>query len=466
MKSLLYIVIIISSLLEGTFYSYGQIQNNGNFRMHSKSQMGFFGDFTNEGSFDNNLGTLYATGSQAQIFSGTNVIQTNNFNINKESESLHLNNVLRIDSILTFNKGRITTDRSDITTEYVEFQDDAIYVSASDSSHIDGVIRKIGNDDFIFPTGDSNMLRTISISAPSSVSDHFTAYYTENDPDNIYSRSSLDIGIDHVSACEYWILNRTGGGSNVAVSLSWDTNSCGIDNLCDLLVSRWDGAQWTSEGNGGVTGTTATGTLVSGTDCTTPASVTNFSPFTLASISGNNPLPISLILFEAQACERSVCLSWQTESETNNDYFTVEKSEDGVNWKLVKDVEGAGNSNSILNYETIDKNPYSGISYYRLKQTDFNGEFEYTEIRSVNFKGTNDEEYTIYPNPSKDIITISGLISEKENFKYYNSMGQEVTSFIKTLQRNNSSLQLDISELTKGVYYIRTENIYESFIKI
>lgn len=446
-------------------FSYGQVQNNGNFRMHSESQMGFFGDFINNGSFNNNLGTLYAAGSQAQIFSGTNVIQANNFNINKESESMHLNNVLQIDSALTFTNGRITTDRADITTEFVEFQDDAIYFSASDTSHIDGVIRKIGDDNFIFPTGDSNMLRTISISAPGTIADHFTAYYVENDPNSQYSRSSLASGIDHVSSCEYWILNRSGGGSNVEVSLSWDSNSCGIDNLCDLLVSRWDGAQWTSEGNGGTTGTTAVGTIVSGTGCSTPTSVTNFSPFTLASISSNNPLPITLISFEAQICERSVCLTWQTETEINNDYFTVEKSKHGLNWEVVDSIDGAGNSNSILEYEIIDKNPNHGLSYYRLKQTDYNGDFEYTEPNSVNFEGINSEKQSIYPNPAKSIITISGLSGDKESYKYYNSIGQDVTSLIRTLNMTDSELRLDISQLEKGVYFIRTKSKYESFIK-
>lgn len=453
-------------MLTGYSFLYGQIQNNGNFRMHSESQMGFFGDFINEGSFDKNLGILYVTGSQAQTFSGTNLIQANNLTINKVSESVHLNNVLRIDSLLTFTNGRITTDHSDITTEYVEFQDDATYVTASDSSHIDGVIRKIGNDGFTFPSGNSNMLRTISISAPSTLSDHFTAYYAEKDPDSLYSRSSLETGIDHVSACEYWILNRSGGSSNVEVSLSWDSNSCGVDNLCDLLISRWDGAQWTSEGNGGTTGTTAAGTLVSGASCNTPSSVTNFSPFTLASISSNNPLPISLISFEAQKCERSVCLNWQTESETNNDYFTVEKSKDGINWEVVVDIDGAGNSYSKLNYETVDKNPFFGTSYYRLKQTDFNGDFEYKGTHAVNFKNVNDRTYTIYPNPGKDFITLHGLITGSNNLRCSNSMGQDVSSLIKIINMGNSSLQLDISRLKKGVYYIRDKNMYESFIKI
>lgn len=311
------------------------------------------------------------------------------------------------------------------------------------------------------------MLNLILISyAPSNVSDHFTAYYTENDPNSLYSRSSLDTDIDHVSACEYWILNRSGGSSDVEVSLSWDLNSCGVDNLCDLLVSRWDGTQWTSEGNGGTTGTIVKGTLVSGTGCTTPSSVTNFSPFTLASISSNNILPISLIYFEAKPCKKSVCLSWQTELEINNDYFTVEKSKDIFSWEVVAYLDGAGNSNSTLNYETIDKSPYFGISYYRLKQTDYNGDFEYSDIKSVNFKNKNNQAYIIYPNPGSDIITVSGLNTEKYNIMCYILLGQDMSALIKIINMSDSSFQLDISRLKKGSYYIKINNTYKSFIKI
>jgi hypothetical protein len=433
--------------------------------MHSGAEVGLFGDFSNEGTFTNNLGTLRAVGSIPQTFNGTNAIHTNNFTINKGSSSLQLDNVLEIDNVLTFTNGLIITDHADIATEFVEFQDNATYSTASNASHIDGVIRKIGNDDFIFPTGDNNILRTISVSAPSDITDHFTAYYTENNPDGFYSRSLLDINIDHVSSCEYWVLNRTGGSSNVEVSLSWDSNSCGVDNLCDLLVSRWDGTQWTSEGNGGATGSTAAGTLVSGNSCTTPVSVTNFSPFTLGSISSNNPLPIGLISFEANICEKSVCLTWQTESEVNNDFFTIEKSDDGKSWEVLEEVKGAGNSQIMLNYETIDRQPFSGLSYYRLKQTDFDGTFKYASIESVYLDDLNNKDFIIYPNPARDLITIKGLSPEEKNIELYNSIGQSVKANVKIMEDSKSNLRLDVSTLDPGVYYVKTINNYMSFVK-
>lgn len=434
----------------------GQVQNNGNLRMHNGSSVGFFGDFTNNGNFNNNLGTVFIAGSNPQTFNGSNSIQVNDIEINKTSNSLQLDNILQIAGTLTFTKGFIQTDRADIAVEFVEFLDNASSSGESDSSHIDGVIRKTGNDQFDFPTGNNSFLRPISISASSLVTDHFTAYYIEEDPDGLFSRSSLDTGVHHVSACEYWMLNRTAGSSDVAVNLSWASNSCGVDSLCELRISNWDGAQWVSAGNGGVSGTTSSGSLVSGGGCSVPGMLSSFGPFTLASNSVFNPLPINLISFDAEVCESSVCLAWQTATEINNDFFTVERSNNGIAWEGVVDKKGDGNSESILTYHAIDNSPYSGLSYYRLKQSDFNGDFVYSPIEAVYLEKPKDPELMVYPNPAGDVLSIKGMSSELNDFKINNMMGQDVRPLVSVLLNNENQLQLDVSLLKPGLYHINT----------
>lgn len=433
--------------------------------MHLGCSIAMFGDFSNEGNFTNNLGTLHVVGSEPQTFNGSNIIHSTNFKIEKSDNALQLNNVLQIAGLLTFEEGKILTNRIDMDTKFVEFLDGASYIRQNDQSHVDGAVRKTGNEPFVFPIGHNSILRTVRISAPALVSDHFTAYYAESDPDALYSSSSLDIGLYHISACEHWMLNRTGGNSDVAVTLSWALNSCGVNDLCDLRVSRWDGAQWLSEGNGGVTGTVVAGTLVSGENCGAPESATSFGPFTLGSFSGNNPLPISLISFNAVVCESSVCLSWQTASETNNDFFTVEKSRDGLIWEGLVNINGAGNSNTTLYYSTIDGSPFSGFSYYRLKQTDFDGEFEYSQIESFYLNATHNQRLNIYPNPSRELIAIKGLRSDDRFLKIYNSMGQLVRSIAPISHSSESDLQLDISLIAPGIYHIKTNSNQGSFIK-
>jgi hypothetical protein len=110
-------------------------------------------------------------------------------------------------------------------------------------------------------------------------------------------------------------------------------------------------------------------------------------------------LPIELLSFTATLSnsQRQVELEWATASESNNDYFTVERSADGINWEFVKETEGAGNSVALLTYDEIDEDPIMGVSYYRLKQTDFDGEFSYSPIVSVELLAEN--ELTVYPNP-------------------------------------------------------------------
>ncbi len=98
-------------LLFSPICSMGQVKNTGNLRMHEGSAIGLFGDFSNEGTFTDNLGTLYAVGPNAQTFNGTNPIHANNFTINKGSNGLQVDNRLQITGALTFSNGIISTDR-------------------------------------------------------------------------------------------------------------------------------------------------------------------------------------------------------------------------------------------------------------------------------------------------------------------------------------------------------------------
>jgi hypothetical protein len=97
-------------------------------------------------------------------------------------------------------------------------------------------------------------------------------------------------------------------------------------------------------------------------------------------------LPIELVEFKAKRANNKVLLSWTTASESNNDYFTVERSPDGINFSMLLTLRGAGNSTGNLNYEAYDEYPLPGLSYYRLKQTDYDGKNTYSKIVPVNFE--------------------------------------------------------------------------------
>lgn len=97
-------------------------------------------------------------------------------------------------------------------------------------------------------------------------------------------------------------------------------------------------------------------------------------------------LPIELLSFGARAEQDAVVVSWATAAELNNDFFTIERSSDGFNYEAIGQITGAGNSRDVLNYEFVDRAPLAGRAYYRLKQTDYNGDFERFDPKMVNME--------------------------------------------------------------------------------
>ena len=178
--------------------------------------------------------------------------------------------------------------------------------------------------------------------------------------------------------------------------------------------------------------------------------ITNNVRFTLGTInSTQTPLPVELLAFDAIPVEKTVELNWSTASEINNDFFTLERSSDIKNWIELALVPGAGNSGIVQNYRMVDDNPLSGISYYRLKQTDFDGSQEYLGIRAVDMKNDQQYDVLIFPNPTSDKLNI--VPNEKEfTIEIFNMKGQKVLS-------ENNSIELDISNLSNGLYLIRVQ---------
>jgi hypothetical protein len=248
--------------------------------------------------------------------------------------------------------------------------DDATASGASNVSFVNGPVLKTGNDAFIFPVGKNTYYAAIGISAPTSTSAGFRAEFFQTDPDPSFSVLLRDASLAGISRCEYWLLDRLSSADAISVTLSWDTTECGpgyVNSPSDLRVARWDGSLWRDHGNGGTTGSVQAGTVQ------TAGAVTSFSPFTLASFTSANPLPVDLLYFTASIDQKQVNVSWATTTEINSDYFIVERSVNGSDFEFLSRIDAAGNSLQTIRYQLIDENPFQGISYYRLRQIDFNG---------------------------------------------------------------------------------------------
>lgn len=191
-------------------------------------------------------------------------------------------------------------------------------------------------------------------------------------------------------------------------------------------------------------------------------SIVDLGAFESAPVS---PLPITLVDFDVYPLNNNqIQTEWVTASELNNDYFTVEKSTDGFNWTQVGTVKSKGNSNTLMHYGYVDEKPSFGISYYRLKQTDFDGKQEYFEIKSVNLQ----RDYAaveVYPNPASEYIIVAGLnTATSQNIDLLNSYG--VVCETLRVEAYSIILKLNIENLAEGVYFIRTTNEVIRFIKI
>ncbi|MCP4457723.1 MAG: T9SS type A sorting domain-containing protein [Cytophagales bacterium] len=187
--------------------------------------------------------------------------------------------------------------------------------------------------------------------------------------------------------------------------------------------------------------------------------------FILADVGGSNPLPIELVSFDAEVIHANfVRLNWQTASEVNNDYFTIERSIDGVDWDEILRTDGAGNSTALLSYSAVDDKPSLGVSYYRLKQTDYDGMYSYSDVVDVNLNQTI-TAIEIYPNPTNHQITIEGDRFELQQIKIFNLLGQDVTKQTVTIENMESKVAIDLSNLISGVYLVKTKtttnNVYK-----
>ena len=178
-----------------------------------------------------------------------------------------------------------------------------------------------------------------------------------------------------------------------------------------------------------------------------------FSFNCVGSVDNEVPLPIELISFEAACNTGNVYLSWATASEINNDYFTIERSKDGTNWKIAGTVNGAGNSSVMLNYSFTDVEPYNEVSYYRLKQTDFDGKVKYFNLVSIICDSFT--EMTIYPNPNTGIFIIEGA-EQNSNVIITDMLGQ-ITLRTKFF---GEKTEIDLSNYSNGIYFIQLISEY------
>lgn len=163
-------------------------------------------------------------------------------------------------------------------------------------------------------------------------------------------------------------------------------------------------------------------------------------------------LPVDLVYWRAQLSGSEVLLNWATSSESHNQYFTIERSENLITWELVSQVAGAGISHKFREYHAVDPSPYSGTSYYRLSQTDFNGQSETFQVRTVFLESTH-QQLRSYPNPANSDLWVVGPCSAS-NIRLFDSVGREVTNKVHR-QDFTDKVLLNVRLIPPGMYTLK-----------
>lgn len=377
--------------------------------------------------------------------------------------TLTLNVLVDINIDLTMTTGNIVTTSVNLLT----LTDESVTTTVgSAGSYIDGPMAYImslnGTSTLNFPVGKGGDWRPVVLTPTHNAATAYT--YTSE----VINSSAAALGytlpgtVDKVSSVRYWQIDRTPSinanltGATARLYYGSTGNGDGVTDYTNLTVCKTNGAGTAWLDAGGTATANNDGNIISN-------SFTSFSRFTLGNLNGGaNPLPIELISFDAKMIDNGeVNTTWITATETNNDYFTIEKSTDALHFEIVGKVKGAGNSTVPHNYSLIDKNPYSSISYYRLKQTDFDGKFTYSDLVAV--ESSEKFDFNVFPNPTTngDInLSIVGNENDEVLIIVNDLLGRNFYSKIFILNDNgNAIIALDkLENLVPGVYNIFATN--------
>jgi len=185
-------------------------------------------------------------------------------------------------------------------------------------------------------------------------------------------------------------------------------------------------------------------------------------------VDNSDPLAIELVRFVGECLGGKIEISWTTWTETNNDYFTVERSNNGVDFEVVDVVEGAGNSNQPINYTVIDDMPYGGTSYYRIKSTDYDNKDEYSEIIAVTC-GNDGNDFSFVNAYDIDLSELMVEFTAAENEDYtvvlYDASGRIILDHNGTAYEGMNKVKLDVANLARGIYIVNLSNGQRVFSK-
>ena len=414
---------------------------------------------TGSRSYNTNAYYTY-NGTAAQVTGDGLPTTVNKLTINNNSH-VTLTNTASISNTLTFTSGNLITSGD---TLIVGTSISVLGAISRTSGHVVGYLKRwIGAtaaSNILFPVGTTNYYQGINYTftvAPSAAGS-ITATYTATDP----GRNGLNLFdlTDSITSIGYGLWTSTPGNGTSGGTFSVDITATALPSVLDfinlhLLRRANSGSPWT------IAGVHSIGTGSNSIPIVHRVGMTSHGQFGIGSGSAN-PLPIELVYFKAKLDEKIVKLSWATASELNNDYFTIERSSDGIHFVEIIRQRGAGNNTFTLYYSDEDPNPLNGYNYYRLKQTDYDGHFTFSAVETVKYKVKSDEEpdikiISVAPNPFIENFNINFTAKKvmEVDILIINASGQMVAqNKIQSSEGFNTYEFTDNYNLNKGVYFL------------
>ena len=407
-----------------------------------------YGDLTIDGDVELNYGNgtskgvLSFKGVSLQQVTGDGLMFINNLVVNKSGASVNFTAIST--PPIVFEQINLISKNIVLNEVDLWLDKNCQVVNASNSSYVQtngvGTVFRETTSTYPFPVGFSSY-NPITITGVGEL-DYFHARVVD---EVLQDGTSGPPFTTNVVDRTWFVTEESTGGNTMNLTMTWySSDELGGFSRNACYTSHYDGTNWV-----GTTPASATGSGT-GPFTRTRTGQTSFSPFAIGS---NGALPIKLLRFTAVLQNKQVNLSWQTATEQDNALFLLEHSTDGIQFTQIGSVPGAGNSQTILSYQFWDTKPTPGINYYRLKQVDYNGQYTYSPVITVQFDGPGG--FHLFPVPVKDHLQLQLDAPDafESQWAVYNTLGQLVLSGI--LLEDQSSLDINVADLTPGMYWLQ-----------
>jgi len=430
------------------------INSGATLTINAGSKLQVCGNLYNNGTLIAN-GTIEFISTDAQTYLNTSTTPLNNVIMNQPtptSLTLFSNLLIGNAGTLTLTSGKIITG-----TNMVRVNNTATnsVTPGNTTSYVEGNLRRyiLSTGSYDFPVGHAAkgyQRANVNFTNATAIT-YLTAFFTPYSPLPSVSltecSNTYNLAIDN----GYWTINPDANDLSGRYTMTlYNLNYTNSGSTTGYTIMSNHGTGWGLLNGDGSAAACATGTL----GAVVKSNMNGFSDFGTAASSG--PLPIELLSFTGKHVDGKNVLDWVTATEINNDYFILEKSRDAVVFEKLAEVDGGGNSNHKLYYQQIDHNPYP-VTYYKLKQVDFDGAYTYSDIIAIEYTVFKEPVIDIYPNPAIDnlIIDTKNLNCSVLDVEIYDVLGKSVMKTTLTNMMDDPKKFINISSLNYGCYYVR-----------